>query len=552
MANSKQKTKIKKQSNLKHWKHALAISAGIFAICASSGLVFGITAATASSVKYVTLNPYDDSIASVSYEESTPTKTIWSASETEPTSMTSIATSSQITEQKDFETLYQYAEMINDGSTHQILDQSFNEGTYQGLVNWVHQLTNGWLPGEEMQVTMKDLATENIKDSSVNSALAGKPTADTPSGFINTYKAAIQSGVKSLVLPGFNHVTPLTTFPAEDESTFKKSGYILIDGTFSTSNSTWNEYVASVMFRSDEAAFLAALAACQYLQDNYDNVYSKVNNGQLAMGAFGGTAIPTVTIYLGGFEWGIWVYNNFVLPKLAADEGWTEEEITKRTIKFIDLGRESSYFSGTFTVGDARLIVQQLLAYGADIILPVAGPQTADACSEIVNQKSPAKVIGVDTDQENGDLGRYESQSSLNEGSKVICFSAQKDIAYITSMILEASAEGKRGYYVDSNTNTVQPLEWNGEDTLTTKVDAQDSAICSYGYTTVGNVNNNAVKVSEAGKEYIVELCKILNSDGSITDYDSALAYLKTQNFECNGHNVTFFQLLDQNMKFIY
>ncbi len=55
------------------------------------------------------------------------------------------------------------------------------------------------------------------------------------------------------------------------------------------------------------------------------------------------------------------------------------------------------------------------------MLLPVAGPQTIDAVTEIVNQHSPAGVIGVDTDIENSDLGSKVSTSSLNKGEKVEC-----------------------------------------------------------------------------------------------------------------------------------
>jgi basic membrane lipoprotein Med (substrate-binding protein (PBP1-ABC) superfamily) len=56
------------------------------------------------------------------------------------------------------------------------------------------------------------------------------------------------------------------------------------------------------VFRSDEAAFMTGLATCQYLNDNFDE-YNK--DGGLSVGTFGGVNIPTVTIYMGGFEQGV-------------------------------------------------------------------------------------------------------------------------------------------------------------------------------------------------------------------------------------------------------
>lgn len=573
MGESKQQavTKTKKKTHsFKYWKQVIATLAGVAAIAVSSGIVFGVTAAVSKNVHYVNIKPDDNKIASIDYGAATPKKTSWSTVDKDgkvvddPTTAPIWLNDLKLND-LDFNNTYGYAEIINDGSNHQILDQSFNQGAYQGLVNWVHQKRLNWQPGLDMQVKMTELVAENQKDEAKNSAKGGKPTSDSPSGFINTYKAVIGDGVKSLVLPGFNHLTPLGTF-AKDP-VFAKAGYIFIDGTFSDVPEN-NEHVASIMFRSDEASFLVGLAACQYLEDNYDKVYSKVNNGQLAIGCFGGTAIPTVTIYMGGLEWGIWAYNTYVLPKLIKQHSeWTKEEQEKHFVKFISLGKSSSYFSGTFTVGDARLIVQQLLAYGADMILPVAGPQTADACSEIVNQNSPAKVIGVDTDQENGDLGSYKSGSSLNKGTKVISFSAQKDIAYITSMVLQASAEGKRGYWHNSTTNKYESLEWDNNGTLHDHEKYAASAIGSYGYTTVGNVDNNAVKISHGdnydpskdpnyqgdGWNSLIKAVTLMFPEKTITDYATALNALMTETpYSVGGKKETLFEMLTNNMKFIY
>ena len=53
------------------------------------------------------------------------------------------------------------------------------------------------------------------------------------------------------------------------------------------------------------------MATCQYLYNNLD-VYHK-NHEDLAVAAFGGVAIPTVTVYIGGFQRGIEFFNQKVL-----------------------------------------------------------------------------------------------------------------------------------------------------------------------------------------------------------------------------------------------
>ena len=92
-----------------------------------------------------------------------------------------------------------------------------------------------------------------------------------------------------------------------------------------------------------------------------------------------------------------------------------------------------------------------MLTQGADAILPVAGPQTIDAVNEVRCEHSPTVVIGVDTDQENGQLAQYTSLSPLNYGDKIIQFSAQKNLAQLASLILQAQAKGIRGYYYDQD-----------------------------------------------------------------------------------------------------
>jgi basic membrane lipoprotein Med (substrate-binding protein (PBP1-ABC) superfamily) len=56
------------------------------------------------------------------------------------------------------------------------------------------------------------------------------------------------------------------------------------------------------MFRADQSAFMCGLAICQYLNENFDEY---IKDGQLSVGAFGGTPIPTVTVFMGGLQLGI-------------------------------------------------------------------------------------------------------------------------------------------------------------------------------------------------------------------------------------------------------
>jgi basic membrane lipoprotein Med (substrate-binding protein (PBP1-ABC) superfamily) len=205
------------------------------------------------------------------------------------------------------------------------------------------------------------------------------------------------------------------------------------------------------------------------------------------------------------------------LPNLDGYDKWDATLKEKRTVKFISLGAQSSYFSGSYAVGDARLIVQQLLADGADIILPVAGPQVIDACAEIESQNSPTKVIGVDTDQENSDLGNYISRSKYKDnGEKIIICSAQKDIAFATSAILQAAAYGYRGYHNDDAHDTDELIRIKDDARLT---EYSENAIGSFGYLTSGNVKNKCVKISKSGQDYLKKAIENLFGKRPPDDY---------------------------------
>jgi basic membrane lipoprotein Med (substrate-binding protein (PBP1-ABC) superfamily) len=94
------------------------------------------------------------------------------------------------------------------------------------------------------------------------------------------------------------HQTGLANFKGKSKDIYQKAGYILLDA-----NTPDDKNIASVVFRSDEVAFMSAIATCQYLNDNFDEYKS----GGLRIGMFGGVAIPSVTIYMGGFEYGVQV-----------------------------------------------------------------------------------------------------------------------------------------------------------------------------------------------------------------------------------------------------
>lgn len=587
------KAKTQKKPLPSACKALIKVAAGIAIIAGTSGLVFGLTAGLSQNLGYIKMKPYvytgktinPDSAADYS---SLQDESAWQSSpEDEPIKISSIYSNAKIDATDPMasinniqnQQLFEYAQLIIDSNTHSTLDKSFNESSYLGLTNWVHQndTTLGidtWQPGDDMRVKMTILSEpSNSYSDGVYSAKSIKPTSDDNKGFINSYTSAINSiersslGKGSIILAGFLHETPVAQFIAQYHDTFEKVSYLMLDSNFS------DEHISTTSFRSDQAAFLCGIAICQYLQSRYDDVYSKVNNGKLAVGTFGGLPIPTVTSFMGGFEWGIYFFNNFILPKYIEYNDWDQATKNKRTVDLISVGKSTSFYTNSFNTGDARLLVQQLLTQGADAILPVAGPQTIDAVNEVRCEHSPTVVIGVDTDQENGQLAQYTSLSPLNYGDKIIQFSAQKNLAQLSSLILQAQAKGIRGYYYDQN-----EIHWlKYDDPPLAEALTSDSAkvsrsfVGNAGYLSVGNVYNGGVMISKGddtkyqpedpfggtGWDSLRAAMKILSPAYQFKDYNKIIEFLYNTKFDFldpygEVHSENPFDMLDKNKYFMY
>jgi basic membrane lipoprotein Med (substrate-binding protein (PBP1-ABC) superfamily) len=95
-------------------------------------------------------------------------------------------------------------------------------------------------------------------------------------------------------------------------SSFDQAGYIFLDfdANYFQSASASANHIASVTFRADQSAFFAGLAACQYLNDNFDSYWTPSH--PLSIGTFGGQPIPTVTCYMGGIELAAYVFNTTI------------------------------------------------------------------------------------------------------------------------------------------------------------------------------------------------------------------------------------------------
>lgn len=132
------------------------------------------------------------------------------------------------------------------------------------------------------------------------------------------------------------------------------------------------ENLLGLTYATDQAAFLAGYVAADQTETG-------------TVGTYGGLNIPTVSIFMKGFEAGIAYYNeqNGTDVKLV---GWSTAD-------------DDGLFTGDFEdLSKGRQTTESLLDQGADIILPVAGPVGQGSIEAIRAGGDAAKLIWVDTD----------------------------------------------------------------------------------------------------------------------------------------------------------
>ena len=129
------------------------------------------------------------------------------------------------------------------------------------------------------------------------------------------------------------------------------------------------------IYAADQAAFLAGYAAASITETG-------------VIGTFGGVNYPSVASFMIGFEQGVYYYNQ---------KNGTEIKV---------IGWDSTQNDGLF-IGDfccfeeGYQFAEQLIAEGADIIMPVAGPFPGFGALEAARNYESILVVGVDIDWAN-------------------------------------------------------------------------------------------------------------------------------------------------------
>ena len=215
-------------------------------------------------------------------------------------------------------------------------DNSFNENAFNGLEEAADEI--GFEP----------VVLESTSDSDY------APNID----------ASIEQGCDLVVTVGFLLGDATEAAAQENPDT----NFAIVDFAYE------QEYdnVLGLTYATDQAAFLAGYVAADQTESG-------------VVGTYGGLNIPTVSIFMKGFEAGIEYYNE----QKGADvrlEGWSTAD-------------DDGLFTGDFEdLSKGRQTTESLLDQGADIILPVAGPVGQGSIEAIRAGGDAAKLIWVDTD----------------------------------------------------------------------------------------------------------------------------------------------------------
>ena len=130
--------------------------------------------------------------------------------------------------------------------------------------------------------------------------------------------------------------------------------------------------VKELTFATDEAAFLAGYVAA-----------GTTETGKL--GTYGGINIPTVTIFMDGFQAGMEHFNSETGGDVVL-EGWDSAN------------PEGGLFTGDFENQDnGRQVTETLLGEDVDIVMPVAGPVGLGSAAA-VQDAGEGSLVWVDTD----------------------------------------------------------------------------------------------------------------------------------------------------------
>ncbi len=228
-------------------------------------------------------------------------------------------------------------------------DKSFNQGAWEGLTKYA----------QENNISYKYY----------------QPQEGTTDSYLETIGLAIEGGAKLVVCPGFLFEEPV--YLAQDQ--YPDVHFILLDGephSGDYSEYRTNDNVMPILFKEDEAGFLAGYAA--------------VRDGYTKLGFMGGMAVPAVIRFGYGFIEG-------------ADAAANELGIS---------GIEVMYtYTGAFAATpEAQSMAASWNQNGTEVVFGCGGAVGNSVMAAA--QEKGTKVIGVDVDQS------FESETVITSAMK--------------------------------------------------------------------------------------------------------------------------------------
>ena len=228
--------------------------------------------------------------------------------------------------------------------TNGVDDRSFNQSAWEGMVEW----------GDENQLTRGNEGYQYFQSSN-------------ESDYIPNIDQALNAGFETVFGIGYKLVSAIE----EQAKSNPAINFVMVDEVISDVDN-----VVSATFKSNEAAYLAGLAAAYTTETN-------------KVGFLGGVNVAVIEEFDAGFRQGV-----------ADGAKALNKDITV-----------TSQYAGAFDAPDkGRTIAQAMYAQGNDIIYAAAGAtgngifQEAKSLNEVQDEK--VWVIGVDRDQT--EEGNYE------------------------------------------------------------------------------------------------------------------------------------------------
>ena len=224
-------------------------------------------------------------------------------------------------------------------------DKSFNESAKNGMDK----------AAKELGVSPLEFESTNDNDY--------KPNMDT----------AISEGCSLIISVGFK----LSAATVEAAKANPNLDFAIIDDFADTDfdGKTDAPNIKPLVFNTAEAAYLGGYAAASW------SAQAGVNK----VGTFGGMQIPSVAVFMDGYELGVKKYNEDKGANVQVF-GW-------------DNTTQEGLFTGGFDANDtAKQTAQSVLDQGVDVVLPVGGPIYKSAAAAIADSGKNTLMLGVDSD----------------------------------------------------------------------------------------------------------------------------------------------------------